>query len=355
MKKYRLALSVIACVVSVTLSAQLKVDSQGFIQANNTLIDGWAGTPSTSYGVFSVTSSKTHPSYNPSMGDPVGLISTNPKIGGYYAYMNFFSGRLNYYVRSDGNVYSKGVLLTSDSICKENIETLPASTLNKIKSLRGVSFNYKEDNEPALLSAEEEIVEVPLGATPEISQQIANEKQRKRIGLVAQEVETVFPEVVRTSFDGTKGILYTDLIGVLIEGIKELQDSLYTQSEQIHALREEMNQLKAMLTSTTPQLPKYGNKGKGILNKGEAVLYQNTPNPFNQETEIAYRISPNTTSASICIYNLNGQQLKKYPLSVDSLTGTVSISASELNPGMYIYSLTIDNQVIDSKRMTLTN
>ena len=95
MKKYRLTLSVIACLVSITLFGQLKVDSQGFVQANNTVIDGWARTPSTSYGVFSVTSSKTHPSYDPFRGYPAGLISTNSKIAGYYAYMNFYSGNLH--------------------------------------------------------------------------------------------------------------------------------------------------------------------------------------------------------------------------------------------------------------------
>lgn len=66
---------------------------------------------------------------------------------------------------------------------------------------------------------------------------------------------------------------------------------------------------------------------------------------------IAYRI-PTDVTAFICIYNLNGQQLKRYPLT--EADGTITVSASELSAGIYIYSLIINNQEVDSKRMILT-
>ena len=72
--------------------------------------------------------------------------------------------------------------------------------MDKIKQLRGVTFNYKHDTENSISTLSNEIETIEeLGATPEISQQIAEEQSRKRIGLVAQEVEQVFPEVIRTS------------------------------------------------------------------------------------------------------------------------------------------------------------
>ena len=137
--------------------------------------------------------------------------------------------------------------------------------------------------------------------------------------------------------------MYTDLIPVLIESIKELQ--------------LQVDELKSQLADATPKKApaQAGESGNNIPGQNDAELYQNTPNPFNQETEIGYRLPANTASASICIYNLNGQQLKKYPLSVDSQNGQVTLSASEFAPGIYIYSLVINNQVIDSKRMTLTD
>lgn len=58
-------------------------------------------------------------------------------------------------------------------------------------------------------------------------------------------------------------------------------------------------------------------------------------------------------SASIGIYDLNGKQLKHYPLQLDTTTGKVEITASELVSGMYLYALLIDGTMIDSKRMIL--
>jgi 2-methylcitrate dehydratase PrpD len=53
------------------------------------------------------------------------------------------------------------------------------------------------------------------------------EPERKRIGLIAQEVELIVPEVVRTSEDdGLKSIEYQNLVGLLIESIKELNNKV---------------------------------------------------------------------------------------------------------------------------------
>lgn len=262
-------------------------------------------------------------------------------------------GLIHFYVKGDGSIYTdEGLVQLSDSTQKENIETLP-STMDKIKQLRGVTFNYKHDTENSISTLSNEIETIEeLGATPEISQQIAEEQSRKRIGLVAQEVEQVFPEVIRTSYSGTKGIMYGDLVGVLIEGMKELQDSLNIQAVQIAELQQQINEIKATLSGGSQ--PKKAPQSTANNKFKDAMLYPNTPNPFNEEATISYRLSANAGTAAICIYDLNGRQLKNYALDVNTISGEVRISASELISGMYIYALIIDNQVIDSKRMTLT-
>ncbi|MDM8562053.1 tail fiber domain-containing protein [Candidatus Marithioploca araucensis] len=89
----------------------------------------------------------------------------------------------------------KGELVSpSDQRHKQNIQTLDGS-LAKLAQLRGVRFNWKEDTE------------------------------EKQIGLVAQEVEKVFPELVSTDSEGYKSIAYGKLTAVLIEAVKELQQS----------------------------------------------------------------------------------------------------------------------------------
>ena len=51
-------------------------------------------------------------------------------------------------------------------------------------------------------------------------------QKKKRIGLIAQEVELIIPEVVRTDDEGLKGIEYQNLVGLLIEAIKEQQKQI---------------------------------------------------------------------------------------------------------------------------------
>jgi hypothetical protein len=56
----------------------------------------------------------------------------------------------------------------------------------------------------------------------------------KSIGVIAQEVEKVIPEVVSTNEDGSKSVSYGNMIGLLIEAIKE-------QQKQIEELRAIIN------------------------------------------------------------------------------------------------------------------
>jgi hypothetical protein len=94
------------------------------------------------------------------------------------------------------NIFSTGALSNSSDIrLKTNIEPL-TDVLSSIKQLNGVKFNYKK-----------------------------NPDDKKSIGLIAQDVEKVFPEVVSTqeSDEKLKSIAYPNLVAVLIEGMKEQQ------------------------------------------------------------------------------------------------------------------------------------
>lgn len=128
---------------------------------------------------------------------------------GIYPIVHYKYNNPIFYVNADGCVYSAMYVSFSDSTSKTNIAPLESS-LDKLKHLKGVSYNFKRDLEN---------LQAPIMAeTAEIGEQIAEERTRKRVGLIAQEVEEVFPEVVRTRFDGEKGIMYSDLVSVLIAG-----------------------------------------------------------------------------------------------------------------------------------------
>ncbi len=77
---------------------------------------------------------------------------------------------------------------------------------------------------------------------------------------------------------------------------------------------------------------------------------ENTPNPFNMSTNIKYYVPETVTSAYLCIYDMQGKQLKRIPLGQRG-EGAELISASQLAPGMYLYALIADGQEVDVKRM----
>jgi len=62
------------------------------------------------------------------------------------------------------------------------------------------------------------------------------ETQQRRTGLIAQDVLSVLPEAVRTNTDGYYALAYGNLVGLLVQSIKELNakvDSLSAKVEQL--------------------------------------------------------------------------------------------------------------------------
>ena len=94
------------------------------------------------------------------------------------------------------------VTAISDINSKENIEVIP-DALDKVSKIRGVTFTRKD----------------------------LDDKSRKS-GVIAQEVEKVLPEVVTTTEDGTKTVAYGNLVGLLIESIKELKEEVALLKEK---------------------------------------------------------------------------------------------------------------------------
>ena len=108
---------------------------------------------------------------------------------------------------NSGNVTATADLIAySDARLKENIETID-NALQKVVSLRGVSYN-----------------------------RIDTEDKSTKLGLVAQEVKAVLPEVVYEQEDGILGVSYGNIVGVLIEAMKEQQAMIETLEAKIELL-----------------------------------------------------------------------------------------------------------------------
>jgi len=89
------------------------------------------------------------------------------------------------------------------------------------------------------------------------------------------------------------------------------------------------------------------------LSNASAVLYQNSPNPFSQQTNIGYFIPTSAQSASVLVFDLQGKLIATLPVT-NYGTGSIIINGNSLTPGMFVYSLVVNGNIIDTKRMILT-
>lgn len=89
-----------------------------------------------------------------------------------------------------------------------------------------------------------------------------------------------------------------------------------------------------------------------VVAMGDSKLLQNAPNPFSGETTIGYNVATMINSAIITLYDLSGKELKRIAIKTKG-KGSFVISGDTLPAGVYMYTLIIDGQKIDTKRITL--
>ncbi|MCB0738814.1 MAG: tail fiber domain-containing protein [Bacteroidetes bacterium] len=254
-----------------------------------------------------------------------------------------------FYVRGDGMVCSeRGFYTYSDSSLKTDISNID-SAIATLKLLQGVSYKYKLDLDTNIFDS------------------ITVNNSYDRLGFIAQDVQSILPGIVDVSIDSSDtstnyAISYSDLIPLLVEGIKEQQDMIDDLESIVADL---VSQVENCCETSFAQEPNQnGNDNQTSGNNyaasefvGGPELAQNHPNPFSQSTTITCHI-PNAvgTTAEIMIPDLNGGEIARYPIiNIDGNgMGSVVIDGNTLNAGMYNHTLLVNNQIIDTKKMILT-
>ena len=127
----------------------------------------------------------------------------------------------------NGSVNCTGGTCSSDIRWKKDIQPL-SNSLSNIVKLQGVTYHWRTD---------------------EFSDKDFSSDQQ--IGFIAQEVEKVYPELVKTNNEGYKSMDYMSITAILLEGIKEQQQIIEQQQELITTLQQEdktqQNTLEAVL------------------------------------------------------------------------------------------------------------
>ena len=100
-----------------------------------------------------------------------------------------------------GNILATGnITAYSDERLKTNVQELD-NTLSAIQNIRGVSYTRSDTKDNS-------------------------------IGVMAQDVETMFPELISESNDGMKSVNYNGLVGVLFSAVKELSATVKQLKER---------------------------------------------------------------------------------------------------------------------------
>jgi hypothetical protein len=173
---------------------------------------GVTGSSVSSIGVRGTTGT-SYAGYFTASGSGGGVFAQNGS--GYYAYLGYPGSSWGVYTNGSiyaaASSYATAFYYNSDESLKENVAELDG--LDIIKRLRGVSFTWKETGEDS-------------------------------VGLIAQEVEKVLPELVSTdSKTGLKSVQYGNIVGPLIEAVKEQQTEIDELKSELKALSEKVDAL----------------------------------------------------------------------------------------------------------------
>ncbi|MEW6772824.1 MAG: tail fiber domain-containing protein [Bacteroidota bacterium] len=226
---------------------------------------------------------------------------------------------------------------TSDISLKTNIDTIP-NILNIVSQLKPRTFYFTNVNHPQM--------------------HLTNIKQ---YGFIAQDVETILPELVMTTtfpaqYDTAGNIVYPSFNyknlnyqafhALSIRAIQELIKKINQQDSIIQILS---NTINSCCSNNNNKLN--NNTDISLTNNDVIVLNQNAPNPFAEKTIITYHIPEQYNSAQIIFTTINGQVLKTIDISNKKSHGQITVYAEDLSSGVYLYYLVIDGKTIEAKRM----
>lgn len=257
----------------------------------------------------------------------------------------------------EGDVHVNGLFTSSDSIIKHNIQ--PVNNVSQqLQQLQPVSFQYTN------------------AAVPQLNLSAGN-----HYGLIAQQVEQVFPELVQNTqvapvYDSlgqvvhpaatVKSVNYMEIIPLLIGTFQEQQQKIAQQDSMLQALQQQMQLLSGMITNccnaaqpmqihnnntTMPSIQHEYTMEVRLRNEDMIVLNQNAPNPFKEQTTITWYLPERVQRAQLVFTNNLGQVIKMVDIRENG-QGRLVVYAEDLSSGMYNYSLIVDGQIVETKRMT---
>ncbi|WP_343635776.1 tail fiber domain-containing protein [Fluviicola sp.] len=254
-----------------------------------------------------------------------------------------------------GTILQNGTSVTSDSTLKHNIQDLTLNADSLLNLLRPRTFEWNTVQDTFMLGTQ--------------------------YGFIAQEFETVLPDLVKSGEDGIKHISSGGLMPILVSGYQNqkaqinslennqdsLQELVNSQQTTINDLNNRLTQLENCLSGILPLLCQLNqsaiqantpsaqeevrkNLNVTLSNRHAIVLDQNVPNPFAEQTTIHFSVPETVKKAQIHFYDGNGRFMNSVEITERGL-GSITVFGSDLSTGVYTYTLVADGQVVATKKM----
>jgi hypothetical protein len=280
-----------------------------------------------------------------------------------------------------GDMFCNNVYIASDKRLKENITKL--TDWKRIFEIQPYTYRY-----------------------------IGQEHEANSFGFLAQDVNQVLPELTSVFENNFGAVNYVGFVPFLLQGLQEHEERLNAikitnqgvleadkeisrllaeiealenlnlqfvqrfeklevenqafqdQNQQLEkrliVLEEKFNSICNMPCFQNIQTPKTNDEGtgKGFGQRETLVelpaLQQNEPNPFSETTVIRYFLPEGSANAKIEVKNAEGKVVGNFTISQLG-HGNITLASGTLSAGTYYYSLIINNNIVDTKKIVLLN
>ena len=253
---------------------------------------------------------------------------------------------------------SVGWSVISDGRYKKNIkEDVPG--LAFINQLRPVTYNLDVTGLDKFLHPSQR--KAPTDArlavqheqpAPQDEEAIKQKEQVNYTGFIAQDVAAT-AQKLNYDFSGVHipqgdkdlySLDYAKFVVPLVKAVQELSSARDSLVSVIDSLRAADQNLQNQVTEILQELKS--------LKGATATLGQNAPNPFSATTTINYYLPPTASQASLTLMDANGTVLKSVTLE-NKGQGQATISAGDLAPGAYFYTLVVNDHIVATRKMLI--
>lgn len=176
----------------------------------------------------------------------------------------------------------------------------------------------------------------------------------KSIGFLAQDLQKVIPEIVTVPKDESKqlwSVDYTRIIPVMVQAIQDQQAIIDAQKSELTQLNNRLAAIEKILAGSESNQPKTTHAADA--KRDENTLFQNTPNPFTEQTTIRYELKQGG-KVSLAIYSEAGNTIAELVNErQEAGTYTAVWNAADAMPGTYMYVLRQDGKILMKKAIKL--